>query len=47
MDRDTQYDLLTAALLGAAVGAGLALLAGGGRSKPSTFGDLLDASLGL
>ena len=45
MDRDTQYDLLTAALLGAAVGAGLALLAGGGRSKPSTFGEVLrDAS---
>lgn len=28
MDRDTQYDLLTAALLGAAIGAGAALLLG-------------------
>ncbi|HEX5830146.1 MAG TPA: hypothetical protein VFY16_04135 [Gemmatimonadaceae bacterium] len=30
MGRDTQYDLLTAALLGVAVGAGAALLLGGG-----------------
>jgi hypothetical protein len=40
---DTQYDLLTAALLGAAVGAGLAALATSGRRKPHLSAALVAA----
>ena len=34
MDREAQYDLLTAALLGVAVGAGAALLLSAGLNRP-------------
>lgn len=44
-DREAQYDLLTAALLGAAVGAGVAMLVGSGRRKPQPLGQAVLAAL--
>ena len=44
-EREAQYDLLTAALLGAAVGAGLAVLAGAGRRRSAGIGGAMLAAV--